>query len=70
MKKSPGPEKRLLSRSIALPYWYRKYGSKSMANFGFVMRKAVKRRQTCGSIFVVKTYGPKNIKLPRLMTPP
>lgn len=26
-----------------------------MANFGFVMRNAVKMRQTCGTIFVVKT---------------
>lgn len=54
-KKSPGCENRLDSRSIELPYWYRKYGSSKMANFGFVIKKAVKMRQTCGTIFIVKT---------------
>jgi hypothetical protein len=56
VKKSPGCEKRLDSRSMELPYWYKKYGSSRMPNFGFVIRNAVKMRQSCGYIFVVKTY--------------
>lgn len=55
IKKSPGCVKRLDSRSMELPYWYRKYGSSRMANFGFVIRNAVKTRQSCGNISVVKT---------------
>lgn len=55
-KKSPGCEKRLDSRSIELPYWYKKYGSSRMPNFGFVRRNAEKSRQSCGIILVVKTY--------------
>jgi len=45
-KKSPGCAKRLDSRSMELPYWYRKYGSSRIANFGFVIRNAVKMRQS------------------------
>lgn len=56
IKKSPGWAKRLDSRSMALPYWYKKYGSSRIANFGFVIRNAVKRRQICGgNILIVKT---------------
>jgi hypothetical protein len=54
-KKSPGCGKRGDSRSMELPYWYRKYGSSRMPNFGFVIRNAVKSRQSCGNILVVKT---------------
>jgi hypothetical protein len=45
-KKSPGCEKRGDSRSIELPYWYKKYGSSRIPNFGFVIRNAVKIRQS------------------------
>jgi hypothetical protein len=62
-KKSPGCEKRLDSRSMALPYWYRKYGSIRMLNLGPVMRNAVKMRQICGTIFKVKTYWLTNTYL-------
>jgi hypothetical protein len=70
VKKSPGCEKRLDSRSMALPYWYRKYGSSRIANFGFVMRNAVKIRQSCGNIFAVKTNWLAKMYWPRLMMPP
>ena len=55
VKKSPGCAKRADSRSNSLPYRYRKYGSRMMPNCGFVMRNAVKRRHTCGTILTVKT---------------
>ena len=45
-KKWPGCEKRDDSRSMELPYWYRKYGSSRIPNFGFVIRNAVKIRQS------------------------
>jgi hypothetical protein len=54
-KKSPGCEKRDDSRSRPLPYRYRKYGSRTMPNWGFVMRNAVTMRHTCGTILTVKT---------------
>lgn len=69
-KKSPGCAKRDDSRSRALPYWYRKYGSSRMANFGFVMRNAVKTRQIWGTIFVVKTMWLTKMYWYRLMTLP
>lgn len=70
VKKSPGCAKRDDSRSRALPYWYRKYGSSRMANFGFVIRNAVKRRQICGTILVVKTKWLAKMYWYRLMMPP
>ena len=69
-KKLPGCAKRDDSRSMALPYWYRKYGSSRMANFGFVMRNAVKTRQICGTIFVVKTKCLAKMNWYRLVMPP
>lgn len=69
-KKSPGCAKRDDSRSIALPYWYRKYGSSRMANFGFVIRNAVKTRQICGTILVVNTIWLAKMYWTRLIMPP
>lgn len=69
-KKSPGCAKRDDSRSMALPYWYRKYGSSRMANFGFVIRNAVKTRHICGTIFVVKTMWFAKMYWYRLMMLP
>jgi hypothetical protein len=68
--KSPGPVNLALSLSNPLPYWYRKYGSSSIANFGFVIRNAVKMRQTCGTILVVKMTWLAKMYLDRLMIPP